>query len=97
MYPPLHVAFVSLHILNATSILLIVVDVVIMFIFKCSKKIVLLLVLEGLFYVLPFVLDIHTTNSIDKLDIFVIVPLVLVLNLEYYYPFFHNYSFTFIS
>jgi hypothetical protein len=88
MYPPLHVAFVSLHFLNATSIFLIVVDVVIVFIFKCFKKIVLLLVLEGLFYVLPFVLDIHTTNPIDKLDIFVIVPLVLVPNLEYYSLFF---------
>jgi hypothetical protein len=88
MYPPLHVAFVSLHFLNVTSIFLIVVDVVIMFIFKCFKKIVLLLVLEGLFYVLPFVLDIHTTNPIDKLDIFVIVPLVLVPNFEYYYYFF---------
>ncbi len=88
MYPPLHVAFVSLHSLNATSIFLIVVDVVIVFILKCFKKIVLLLVLEGLFYVLPFVLDIHTTNPIDKLDIFVIVPLVLVPNFEYYSPFF---------
>jgi uncharacterized protein YjeT (DUF2065 family) len=77
MYPPLHVAFVSLHSLNATSIFLIVVDVVIVFILKCFKKIVLLLVLEGLFYVLPFVLD-----------IFVIVPLVLVPNFEYYSPFF---------
>jgi hypothetical protein len=64
MYPPLHVAFVSLHFLNATSILLIVVDVVIVFIFKCFKKIVLLLVLEGLFYVVPSVL------KLDKLDIF---------------------------
>ncbi len=88
MYPPLHVAFVSLHSLNATSILLIVVDVVIVFIFKCFKKIVLLLVLEGLFYVLPSMLDIHTTNPIDKLDIFVIIPLILVPNLEYYSPFF---------
>jgi hypothetical protein len=35
MYPPLHVAFVSLHSLNATSILLIVVDVVITFVLKC--------------------------------------------------------------
>jgi hypothetical protein len=87
MYPPLHVAFVSLHSLNATSIFLIVVDVIV-FILKCFKKIVLLLVLEGLFYVLPFVLDIHTTNPIDKLDIFVIVPLVLVPNFEYYSPFF---------
>jgi hypothetical protein len=34
------------------------------------------------------VLDIHTTNPIDKLDIFVIVPLVLVPNFEYYSPFF---------
>jgi len=82
MYPPLHVAFVSLHSLNATSILLIVVDVVIMFILKCFKKIVLLLVLEGLFYVLPFVLNIHTTNPLYELDIFVVVPLVLVPNLE---------------
>jgi hypothetical protein len=88
MYPPLHVAFVSLHFLNATFILLIVVDVVLVFIFKCFKKIVLLLVLEGLFYVLPSVLDIHTTNPIYKLDIFVIVLLVLVPNLEYYSPFF---------
>jgi hypothetical protein len=69
MYPPLHVAFVSLHSLNVTSILLIVIDVVITFIFKCFKKIVLLLVLEGIFYVLPSVLNIHTTNPIDKLDI----------------------------
>jgi hypothetical protein len=38
MYPPLHVAFVSLHSLNATSILLNVVDVVTAFIFKCLKK-----------------------------------------------------------
>ncbi len=82
MYPPLHVAFVSLHSLNATSILLIAIDVVIMFTLKCFKKIVLLLVLEGLFYVLPFVLNIHTTNPLGKLDIFVIVPLVLVPNLE---------------
>ncbi len=82
MYPPLHVAFVSLHCLNATSILLIVVDVVTAFIFKCFKEIVLLLILEGVFYVLPFVLNIHTTNPIDKLDIFVMVPLVLVPNLE---------------
>jgi hypothetical protein len=81
MYPPLHVTFVSLHYLNVTSILLIVEDVVTMFIFKCLKKIVLLLVLEGLFYVLPFVLNINTTNPLDKLDIFVIVPLVLVPNL----------------
>jgi hypothetical protein len=88
MYPPLHVAFVSLHSLNVTSIFLIVVDVVIVFIFKCFKKIVLLLVLEKLFYVLPFVLDIHTTNPIDKLDIFVIVPLVFVPNFEYYYYYF---------
>jgi uncharacterized protein YjeT (DUF2065 family) len=88
MYPPLHVAFVSLHSLNATSIFLIVVDVVIVFILKCFKKIVLLLVLEGLLYVLPFVLDIHTTNPIDKLDIFVIVPLVFVPNFEYYYYYF---------
>jgi hypothetical protein len=88
MYPPLHVAFVSLHSLNVTFILLIVVDVVIVFIFKCFKKIVLLLVLDGLFYVLPYVLDIHTTNPIDKLYIFLIVPLVLVPNLEYYSPFF---------
>jgi hypothetical protein len=88
MYPPLHVAFVSLHSLNATCIFLIVVDVVVVFILKCFKKIVLLLVLEGLFYVLPFVLDIHTTNPIDKLNIFVIVPLVLVPNFEYYSPFF---------
>jgi hypothetical protein len=88
MYPPLHVAFVSLHSLNVTSIFLIVVDVVIMFIFKCFKKIVLLLVLEKLFYVLPFVLDIHTTNPIDKVDIFVIVPLVFVPNFEYYYYYF---------
>jgi hypothetical protein len=88
MYPPLHVAFVSLHSLNVTSIFLIVVDVVIMFIFKCFKKIVLLLVLEKLFYVLPFVLDIHTINPIDKLDIFVIVPLVFVPNFEYYYYYF---------
>ncbi len=87
-YPPLHVAFVSLHSLNGTSIFLIVVDVVIVFIFKCFKKIVLLLVLEGLFYVLPFVIDIHTTNPIDKLDIFVIVSLVLVPNFKYYSPFF---------
>jgi len=28
------------------------------------------------------VLNIHTTNPFDKLDIFVIVPLVLVPNLE---------------
>jgi hypothetical protein len=63
MYPPLHVAFVSLHSLNATSIFLIVVNVI-MFIFKCLKKIVLPLVLEGLFYVLPSVFDIHTTNPI---------------------------------
>jgi hypothetical protein len=82
MYPPLHVAFISLHSLNATCILLNVVDVVTAFIFKCLKKNVLLLVLEGLFYVLPFVLNIHTTNPIDKLDIFVIVPLVFVPNLE---------------
>lgn len=88
MYPPLHVAFVSLHSLNATSIFLIVVDVVIVFILKCFKKIVLLLVLEGLLYVLPFVLDIHTTNPIDKLDIFVIVPLVFVPNFGYYYYYF---------
>jgi hypothetical protein len=88
MYPPLHVAFVSLHSLNVTSIFLIVVDVVIVFIFKCFKKIVLLLVLEKLFYVLPFVLDIHTINPIDKLDIFVIVPLVFVPNFEYYYYYF---------
>jgi hypothetical protein len=88
MYPPLHVAFVSLHSLNVTSIFLIVVDVVIVFIFKCFKKIVLLLVLEKLFYVLPFVLDIHTTNPIDKVDIFVIVPLVFVPNFEYYYYYF---------
>jgi hypothetical protein len=88
MYPPLHVAFVSLHSLNVTSIFLIVVDVVIMFIFKCFKKIVLLLVLEKLFYVLPFVLDIHTINPIDKLDIFVIVPLVFVPNFGYYYYYF---------
>jgi hypothetical protein len=58
------------------------------FIFKCFKKIVLLLVLEKLFYVLPFVLDIHTINPIDKLDIFVIVPLVFVPNFEYYYYYF---------
>jgi hypothetical protein len=88
MYPPLHVAFVSIHSLNVTSIFLIVVDVVIMFIFKCFKKIVLLLVLEKLFYVLPFVLDIHTINPIDKLDIFVIVPLVFVPNFGYYYYYF---------
>jgi hypothetical protein len=82
MYPPLHVAFVSLHSLNATSILLIIVDVVTTFIFKCFRKIILLLVLEGLFYVLPSMLNIHTTNPIDKLYIFVIVFLVLVPNLE---------------
>jgi hypothetical protein len=82
MHPPLLVAFVSLHSLNVISILLIVIDVVATPNFKCLKKIVLLSVLEGLFYVLPFVLNIHTTNPLDKLDIFVIVPLVLVPNLE---------------
>jgi hypothetical protein len=35
MYPPLHVAFVSLHSLNVISILLIVIDVVVTLNFKC--------------------------------------------------------------
>jgi hypothetical protein len=98
MYPPLHVAFVSLHYLNVISILLIVIDVVITFSFKCFKKFILLLVLKGLFYVLPSVFNIHTTNLLDKLDIFVVVLLVLVPNLEKIFSFFfHNYSFTLIS
>jgi hypothetical protein len=82
MYPPLLVAFVSLHSLNATFILFIVIDIVATPIFKCLKKFVLLLVLERLFYVLPYVLNIHTINPLYKLDIFVVVPLVFVPNLE---------------
>jgi hypothetical protein len=68
MYPPLPIAFVSLHSLNVIFILLIVVDVVVMPIFKCLKNFVHLLVLEGLFYVLPYELNIHTTNLLNKLD-----------------------------
>jgi hypothetical protein len=84
MYPSLHVAFVSLHSLNANFILLIVVDVVIISIFKFCKKFVFLFFLEGLFYVFPSMLNIHTINPLNKLDIFVIVLLVHVPNLELY-------------